>query len=135
MKRLLIAAALAASVAMPASASASAQQQGMQINFNLTPAGQAIVKRYLSSPDPRAKALSDRANAIAQRQRAIAAAPKVDVAAFAAGLREQEQLRGQVTRIANDRMIKMLTEMSEPDRVGFLRGLSNPVPASAAPKK
>lgn len=133
MKYALIAAA-AACVALPAAAQ-QAPQQGVRINFNLSPAGQAIAKRYLSTPDPQAKPLADRANAIAQQQRALVAAPKLDLAKFAAGLHEQEKIRGQVVRLANERMLKMLGEMSEPDRLGFLRGLANPMPASAPPKK
>lgn len=123
---------LAACLAVPVAAQ---QPQGMRINFNLSPAGQAIAKRYMTTPDPQAKPLAARANAIAQKQRALVNAPKIDLAQFAAGLREQEKIRGQIVKLANDRMIKMLGEMSEADRVGFLRGLANPMPAAAPPKK
>ena len=90
-----------------------------------------IAKRYLSTPDPQAKALAARANDLTQRQRALIAAPKLNLAQFTAVLRQQEQLRGQIVRMANDRMLKMLGEMSEPDRTAFMRGLSNPPPAPA----
>lgn len=128
--------AAAACVAIPSAAQqAPTPQQGVRINFNLSPAGQAIAKRYLTTPDPQAKPLADRANAIAQRQRALLSAPKLDLAQFAAGLREQEKLRGQVVRLANERMLKMLGEMNDADRLGFLRGLANPTSAAAPPKK
>ena len=132
-QRAAIGAALAVGATMPAAAQQPAQQ-GIRLNFNVTPAGQAVMKRYMGTPDPRAKALADQANAVAQRQRALIAAPKLNLAQFAAGLRQQEALRAQITKLANERMIKMLGELSEADRVGFLRGLANPIPASA-PKK
>lgn len=134
MKQMLLGAALVASTFVPAVAQQPAQQ-GVRLNFNVTPAGQAIMKKYMNSPDPQAKALAAQANTLAQRQRALITAPKLNLAQFAAGLRQQEALRAQITRLANERMIKMLGELSEADRVGFLRGLANPMPASAPPKK
>ena len=128
MIRFLLSAALVA--ATPAAA-----QQGMRLSFNLSPAGPAIAKRYLATPDPQAKALAARANDLTQRQRALVAAPKLNLAQFAAVLRQQEQLRSQIVRMANDRMLKMLGEMSEPDRTAFMRGLSNPTPAPAPARK
>ena len=133
MKQVLIGAALAAGAGLPAVAQQPAQQ-GVRLNFNVSPAGQAVMKKYMSTPDPQAKALAEQANAVAQRQRALIAAPKLNLAQFAAGMRQQEALRAQITKLANDRMIKMLGEMNDADRVGFLRGLANPMPASA-PKK
>lgn len=133
MSRILIRAAVAAAVY--AAATPAAAQQGAQVRLNLTPAGQAVAKRYLGTPDPQAQALAARANDIGRRQQALVAAPKLDLVQFAVLLRQQEQIRSQLIRMANERLLKMLRELSEADRVAMMRGLSNPTPVPAPPRK
>lgn len=129
-----IAAALAAVLSITAVPGA-AQQRTMQLRLDLSPAGQAVAKRYLGTPDPQAQALAARVAEVGRRQKAMVAAPRLDLVQFAASLRQQEQLQGQMMRMANDRMLRMLRELSEPDRVAMLRGLSNPTPVPAPPAK
>lgn len=110
-------------------------QQGIKLSFNLSPAGQAVAKRYLGVPNPQTKVFAERAAALSQRQRAMVAGPKLDMAQFAAVLRQQEQLQAQVMRTGNDRLLKLLGELSEADRIAFLKGLSSPTAAPLPPRK
>lgn len=131
MSRRIFFAALAACVlAIPAAA-----QQQAQIRLDLSPTGEAVVKRYLGAPNPQAQALTQRAADLNRQVKAVLAAPKLDVARFGALLRQQEQLQSQLMRLANDRMLRMLNELSEADRTAFVRGMSNPVMTPAQPAK
>lgn len=133
MRRFWLGAAVAAAVT--AGPAVAQQQQQARIQINLSPAGQAVAKRYLSTPNPPAVALQKRGVELSQQLRATIAAPKLDVARFGTLLRQQEQLQGQMMRMANDRMLRMLGELSEADRVAFVRGMANPVMIPAQPRK
>lgn len=115
-------------------AAPAAAQQRAEIKLNLSPAGQAVAKTYLGTPDPQIQALAKRGAEVMQRQKALIAAPKLDLVQFAALMRQREQVQSQLARRSNDRMLQMLRELSEADRVAFLRGISNPTlaPAPAA---
>lgn len=133
MTRRMIGAALAAAVGM-AAVPATAQQKA-QVRLNLTPAGQAVAKRFMGAPDPQLVAMNQRAVAVVQRQKALIAAPRLDLVQFAAVLRQREQLQSQIMRHSNDRMLKMLGELSEADRVAMMRGMSNPIITPAPARK
>lgn len=108
-----------------------AAQQQAQVRLNLSPAGEAVAKRYLGTPDPKVKVLAERMGEVLRQQRALVAAPKFDLVRLAALLRQREQLQGQMMRVSNDRLLEMLRQLSEADRVAFARGMSSPtmVPA------
>lgn len=129
--RLCAALAVMASVAGPA----AAQQQQTRIQMNLSPAGQTVVKRFLSTRDPQAVALAQRATAISAQLKPVVAAPKLDLARFGALLRQQEQVQTQAMRAGNDRMLRLLGALSEADRVAFVRGMANPVLVPAQPAR
>ena len=136
MIRTVLFAALAVGLVVgPGVATPVAAQQRAQIKLNLSPAGEAVAKRYLGGPDPQIQAMAKQLAEIMQQQRALVTAPRLDLARFTALMRKREQLQGQMTRRSNDRMLQLLGELNEADRIALLRGLSNPVPAPGPPAK
>lgn len=132
MKRILMSAALAVAAcafAMPA----PAQQRQTQIKLDLSPAGQVIAKKYLSTPNPQMQGMMTRAVDLTKRQKAVIDAPKFDLNQFTSLLRQREQLQTQMMKLSNDRLLQMLREFSEADRSAFVRGMANPqvIPAPA----
>lgn len=121
MKRLVLAALIAA-VASPIAAQQAPQQR--QVKLDVSPAGQAIIKKYMGSPDPQAQAMLKQLQATVTQIRTLPQAPKLDLARMQTLMRQQESLEGQLRRRGNDRTIAMLREMSEADRLKFLRGLA-----------
>lgn len=117
----LVLSALMAAVAVPLAAQQAPQQR--QIKLDVSPAGQAIVKKYLGTGDPQAQALVKQLQGTVGQLRALPKAPKLDLTRMQALMRQQESLEGQLRRRSNDRTIAMLREMSEADRLSFLRGL------------
>ncbi len=120
MIRILLAGALVA-LAMPAAAQQAAPQR--QVKLDVSPAGQAIMKRYLGAPDPQVQALMKQLQGTVGQLRQLPQAPKLDLARMQALMRQQETLETQLRRRGNDRTMAMLREMSESDRLKFLRGL------------
>ena len=119
--RALVLAALIGAVAAPVAAQQAPQQR--QIKLDVSPAGQAVMKKYLGSPDPQAQALVKQMQGVVGQLRALPKAPKLDLARMQALMRQQETLESQLRRRSNDRTLAMLREMSEADRLKFLRGL------------
>lgn len=132
MKRLLLAAVLVA-VAAPVAAQ-QAPKPG-QIKLDVSPAGQAIMKKYLGAPDPEAQALIKQMQGVVGQLRALPGQPKLDLARMQALMRQQESLEAQLRRRSNDRTIAMLRELSEPDRLKFMRGLAAAGQQAAAQRK
>ena len=124
-------AALAAALAMPA----AAQQQRAQVKLDVSPAGQAVMKKYLGSPDPQTQGLAKQLQGVVGQLRTLPRAAKLDLPRMQALMRQQETLEAQLRRRTNDRTIAMLREMSEADRLKFLRSLAAAGEAQAAARK
>ena len=119
--RIVLGAALAATtLAMPA----AAQQPRAQVKLDVSPAGQAVMKKYLGTRDPQMEALAQQLRGVAGQMQALPRAPKLDLAKMQGLMRQQESLESQLRRRSNDRSLAMLREMSEADRLKFLRGLA-----------
>lgn len=132
MKRLVLAALIAA-VASPIAAQQAPQQR--QVKLDVSPAGQAIMKKYMGSPDLPAGALVKQLQATVAQMRALPQAPKLDLARMQALMRQQESLEAQLRRRGNDRTLAMLRELSEADRLKFLRSLAAAGQQAAAQRK
>jgi hypothetical protein len=106
-----------------------------RVNVPLSPAGQAVAKKYLGSPDPQAQAIARQMQASAGKVRALAAAPKLNMAQLAALIGEQQRLQAALRKRSDDRVMAMLDEMGEADRLAFVRGMTAPrQPAGAPPR-
>ena len=129
MIRLLLAGALVA-LAAPVAAQQPAPQR--QIKLDVSPAGQAVMKRYIGTGDPQAQALMKQLQGVVGQLRALPKAPKLDLARMQTLMRQQEAIETQLRRRSNDRTLAMLREMTEADRLKFLRGLQAAGQAQAA---
>ena len=105
-----------------------------QIKIDVSPAGQAVLKKYLGAPDPGMRPLAEQLAATSRETAAIADAPRVDLTRVQALMRRQESLQAAMTRRGNDRTLAMLKELPEPDRLKFLRSLRAARPGSPPPK-
>lgn len=120
-------------LAVPAAPQAStppAAARG-QVWLNISPAGQAIAKKYLGTPDPEMVQLAQRGAGLAQKIRALSAAKTLDMVQLATLIRQQETLQSAMRKRSNDRMLAMLGEMNEADRISFVRGIATAQPPKA----
>ena len=123
--------ALLAPIAMQAAAP-SAQ---VRVNVPLSQAGQATAKKWLGTPDPQAQAIVRAMQAAAGEVRGLASAPKLDMARLAALIAEQQRLQTALRKRSDDRVMSMLSEMNEADRLAFVRGMTTPrQPAGGTPR-
>ena len=93
-----------------------------QVKLDVSPAGQAVLRKYMGGRDPAINERAQRIRAIAQQMGALSNAPRLDLVRLQALMRQQEALQADLQRRANDRTLAMLRELSEADRVKFLRG-------------
>lgn len=93
-----------------------------QIKIDVSPAGQAVLKKYMGGRDPAINERLQRVRAIAQQMGALSNAPRLDLVRLQALMRQQEALQADIQRRGNDRTLAMLRELSEADRIKFLRG-------------
>lgn len=110
--------ALAAAGAAAAQAPAPGQRQ---VKINVSPAGQAVLKRYLGTPDPAVARQLQQLRDAGRQVAALADAPRLDLVRLQALLRQQEATEAAIRRRGNDRTIAMLRELSEADRLSFVR--------------
>lgn len=132
----LLLAAGAQTPAKPAARPAAKTAAGAsrtQMHFDVSPAGQAVMKKYLGVPDPAFVALAKQLQEVAVQVKGLGAAPKLDMGRLEQLLRQQEQLQAQMRKRSDDRLLAMLGEMSEADRLGFARGTVTVVPQGKAP--
>lgn len=121
-----------AALAVPAAAQ---QPQQRRVQLDVSPAGQAVMKKYLGAPDPQTQALAKQLQGTVGQLRQLPRAAKLDLPRMQALMRQQESIEAQLRRRTNDRTIAMLREMSEPDRLKFLRGLAAAGQAQAAAQR
>ncbi|MBV9748830.1 MAG: hypothetical protein JO157_08440 [Acetobacteraceae bacterium] len=112
---------------LAASAAPAAQQAPppgtRQVRLNVSPAGQAVLKKYLGAPDPAVAPQMAQLRDVAQQMVALTNGPKLDLVRLQALLRRQEAIEASVKHHNNDRTVQMLGEMSEADRLSFVRSL------------
>lgn len=119
MSRLL---ALSALATMSVSAGAQTPPPGTrQVKIDVSPAGETVLKKYLGVRDPAIGPILDQLRAVSQQIAGMANTPKLDLVRLRALMRRQESLQAAVQRRGNDRTLAMLSELSEADRVKFLR--------------
>ena len=128
----LLALAAVAAPTVPAGAQQTAQRQ---VKLDVSPAGQAIMKKYLGARDPGIDGLLKQLQGVVGQLRQLPRAQKLDLARMQGLMRQQETLQSQISRRNNDRTLAMLREMSEVDRLKFLRGLEAAGQAQAAARK
>ena len=123
-------------LALAAPLAAQQPQQRVQVKMDVSPAGQVIMKKYLGTRDPQVMTLLTQIQGVAGQLRQLPRAPKLDLAKMQQLMRQQESLQAQIQRRNNDRTLQMLREMTEADRLKFLRGLEAAgAQAQAAAKK
>ena len=105
-----------------------------QVRIDVSPAGQAVLKKYLGAPDPGMRPLAEQLAATSREMAAMADAPRLDLTRVQVLMRKQESLQAAMTRRGNDRTFAMLTALPEPDRLKFLRSLRAARPGSPPPK-
>jgi hypothetical protein len=98
---------------------------GQSVHVNLSPAGEATVKQYMSTEDPKLIAMAKELQSIAAQLDAVQRAPKLDMVKLEALVHRQEQLENSVRVTANARLIAMLKSLSDSDRSTFMRTLAN----------
>jgi hypothetical protein len=94
---------------------------GRQIRLDVSPAGQAVLKKYLATPDPVVQQQAHQLQGLGQQLEGIASAPTLDGARLRAVMRQQEAVEAAIKRRNNDRMVSMLGELSAADRIKFVR--------------
>lgn len=129
--------ALVVIAALATSAAAQAPQAPppgtRQVRIDLSPAGQTIAKKYLAAPDPVIVERVSQLRGVAQQIAALSNAPKLDLVRLQALLRQQETLQASVQRRGNDRMLAMLRELSEADRLKLVRSFKVAQPSAKPP--
>lgn len=130
--------ALVASVAVALLAAPSVAQTPppgtRQVKIDVSPAGQAVLKKYLGAPDPGMRPLAEQMAAVSRQMVALADGQRLDLARVQTLLRRQEGLQAAIVRRSNDRTLAMLAALPEPDRLKFLRSLRAARPGSPPPK-
>lgn len=116
-------------LAAPALAQAP-QPVTRQIKIDVSPAGQAVLKKYLGAQDPFIVQKIQQLRANQQASVALADAPTLNLVRLEALMREKEALQTAVQRRGDDRTLQMLKELPEADRTKFLRSLRNAQPAA-----
>lgn len=109
-----------AAVAAPAAAQ-TPPPGTRQVRIDVSPAGQAVLKKYLGVADPAVVPMVNQLRATAQEMAGLANAPKLDLVRLRALMRRQETLQAAIQRRSNERTLAMLSELSEADRVKFVR--------------
>lgn len=122
--------ALLALAALGAPAFAQAPPQNRQVRIDVSPAGQAVIKKFLGTRDPAIVQQMGQLQSLAQRMVALSNAPQLDLARLQALMRQQEGIEAAIRRRGNDRMIAMLTALSPADRVKFVRSMRGAQPAA-----
>ena len=105
-----------------------------QVKIDVSPAAQAVLKKYLGVPDPGMRPLAEQLAATSREMAAMADSPRLDLTRVQALMRKQENLQAALTRRGNDRTLAMLKELPESDRLKFLRSLRAARPGSPPPK-
>ena len=80
-----------------------------------------MLKRYLGTPDPAVAQQLQQLRDAGRQVAALAEAPRLDLVRLQALLRQQEATEAAIRRRGNDRTIAMLRELSEADRLSFVR--------------
>ncbi len=88
--------------------------------------GNAIAKRMLATPDPRAAAIQAEMATMRQQKLQMLAGASVDIERLEPMLRREEALQTEYRARQNDRLIALLRALPEPDRIAFLQVLANP---------
>lgn len=88
--------------------------------------GNAIAKRMLATPDPRAAAIQAEMATIRQQKLQMLAGASVDIDRLEPMLRREESLQTEYRARQNDRLVALLRALPEPDRIAFLQVLANP---------
>ena len=121
MRGLLAAAALLTALAGPAAAQAPNRTT---VHMDVSPAGQAVIKKWMTGRDPQIEASVKQLRDVATQLRAMPNQPKVDLARMTALMRRQEALEAAIRTRSNNRTLGMLRELPEGDRIKFLRGIA-----------
>ena len=124
----LLAAALAS-----AAAAQSPAPPARRINIAVSPAGQAVLRRYLGTPDPAIQRDVAQLRAVAGQMATLANAPRLHLARLRVLFRQQETVQADAQRRGNERTLAMLGELSEADRVSFLRSVRGAATPPRAP--
>ncbi|WP_116092176.1 periplasmic heavy metal sensor [Sphingomonas crusticola] len=125
------AAPTAAAPAAPATTSAPAPKRFPGVSD----AGNAILAKAQTAPDPQFQALGKQVRAAHDQLMSAVMAPVIDVDKVTAALRQEEAAQAQMRTYNNDRMLRAVKQLPEDDRGTFLRTLilsrrsSNPAPA------
>lgn len=119
----------------PLALQAAAPSAQVRVNVPLSPAGQAVAKKWLGAPDPQAQAIARALQASAGKVRRLAAAPRLDMAQLATLIAEQQRLQTALRKRSDDRVMAMLREMGEADRLAFVRGMTAPRQPAGAPSR
>jgi hypothetical protein len=85
--------------------------------------GNAIFARAQVAPDPDLLGLVRQQRLVRDQLSAAALQPTIKVDEVEALLRKSEDLQSQIRNRNNDRMLAVLRELPEEDRVAFLRGI------------
>lgn len=94
-----------------------------QVRINVSPAGEAVLRRYFSTRDPAIVRDADQLRALGQQMATLAGAPRIDLTRLRALYRQVEAVQADAQRRGNDRTLAMLGELSEADRVTFVRSM------------
>ena len=94
-----------------------------QVKIDVSPAGQMVLKKYLGVRDPALVPLVEQLGAVSRQMAGLADSPRAGLARLRALMRRQEGIQVAIQRRGNDRTLAMLGELSEADRVRFLRSL------------
>lgn len=116
--------------ALGAPAFAQAPPQNRQVRIDVSPAGQAVIKKFLGTRDPAIVRQMGELQSLAQQMVALSNAPQLDLARLQTLMRRQEGIEAAIRRRGNDRMIAMLTALSPADRVKFVRSMRGARPAA-----
>lgn len=95
----------------------------VQVKIDVSPAGQAVLKKYLGVRDPVVVQHVEQLRAVGQQIGTLANAPRLDLGRLQALMRQQEAIGAAIQRRTNDRTLAMLGELSEADRLKFVRSL------------
>ena len=106
-----------------------------QIRLDVSPAGQAVLKKYLSTPDPVVAQQARQLQGLGQQLEGIASAPTLDGARLRAVMRQQEAVEATIKRRNNERMVAMLGELSAADRIKFVRSFRNAQPGPSPARR
>ena len=108
----------------PATAApAAAQPQAPKRFPGVSDAGNAILAKAQTTPDPQLQAIGRQAKAAHDQLVSAVMAPVIDLDKVTAAMRAEEAVQAQLRTHNNDRLLAVLKQLSTDDRDTFLRTL------------